>query len=159
MNLKVIRAREWAGNATHSETNNTTTLSSLVYNNQYVFSVESNSTISELGFNTTDWTLGFTATGLNGTTGCVKVTVAKSLVGNPSDIRVLLDGEQQEFSVASIDDSWLLSFTYQHSTHQVAVDLDVNIIPEFPTWALMLLILVLLLAASMIYKQDSLEYG
>jgi hypothetical protein len=148
-----ILKAEWAGNMTHSATSNTTTLSSLPYQNQFICSVESNSTISELAFNTTDWTLSFTAIGPNGTMGYVKVTVAKSLAANPSDIRVLLDGEQLEFSIASIDDSWLLSFTYEHSTHQVAVDLNINIIPEFPTWTLMLLILIVLLAASAIYKR------
>ncbi len=144
---------EWAGNTTHLGASNTTTLSSLAYEDQYVFCVESNSTITELAFNTTDWTLSFAATGPDGTKGYVKVTVAKSLAGTPSDIRVLLDGEQLEFSIASIDDSWLLSFTYGHSSHQVAVDLDINIIPEFPIWTSMLLILIILIAASAIYKR------
>jgi hypothetical protein len=43
-------------------------------------------------------------------------------------------------SIASIeDDSWLLTSNYTHSTHEVAVDLDINIVPEFPTWTSILL--------------------
>ena len=118
-----VMKAEWAGNTTHFVANSTTTLSSLPYQNQYVFSVESNSTISELAFNTTDWTLSFKATGPNGTRGYVKVTVAKSLVTNITNIRVYLDGNQSEYSITSLDSSWLLTFTYTHSTHQVVVDL------------------------------------
>lgn len=118
----VIKA-EWAGNTTHFATNNTVTLNSLIYNNQHVFSVESNSSISGLAFNTTDWTLSFTVTGPNGTRGYVKVTIAKSLVADIPSIRVYLGGNQTEYSITSTDDSWLLTFDYIHSTHQVVVDL------------------------------------
>jgi len=122
----VIKAR-WAGNTTHSEASNTTTLSNLAYQDQYVFSVESNSTISELAFDTKNWKLSFAATGPNGTRGYVKVTVARSLVANITNIRVFLDGRELEFTIASTDDSWLLTFTYEHSVHQVEVKLDITV--------------------------------
>jgi hypothetical protein len=121
----VLKA-EWAGNATHSYVNSTTTLSTISYSNQYVFTVESNSTISELAFNTTDWALSFSASGPDGTTGYVRVTAAKTLVVSPEKIRVHLDGKQAQFSMLSIGDSWLLTFEYQHSSHQVQVDFDIG---------------------------------
>jgi PKD repeat protein len=148
----VLKA-EWGGNATHFGASNTTTLSSLVHQNQYVFSVESNSSISELYFNTTDWTLSFTASGPNGTKGYVKVTAAKSLAANPENVRVYLEGNQIEYSMTSTDDSWLLTFIYMHSTHQVAVDLDINIVPEFPLFLILPLFTIATLLAVTLYRR------
>jgi len=144
---------EWIGNTTHAGTNNTATLSSLTYNGHYVFMVDSNSTISELAFNVTNWELSFTATGLNGTEGYVKVTVAKSLVTNITNIRVYLNGSQTEYSTASLDDSWLLTFNYTHSTHQVIIDLDINIIPEFPLFLILPLFMIATLLAVIVYRR------
>ena len=144
---------EWAGNSTHFGANNTATLSSLVYQDQYVFSVESNSTISELAFNTKNWKLSFVATGPNGTRGYVKVTVAKSLVADIADIRVFLDGRQFNFSIVSLDDSWLLTFNYVHSTHQVEMDLDINIIPEFSSFLVILLFMIATLLTVLAYRR------
>ena len=152
----VLKA-EWAGNPTHSGSNKTVTLSCLLYDNQHIFSVESNSTISELAFNTTDWTLSFTAIGPNGTKGYTKITVAKSLVANITNIRVYRDGNQSEYSIASIDDSWLLTSDYLYSVHQLVVDLDITIVPEFPAWTSMLLILILFTVAIVFYKQRQLK--
>jgi len=138
---------EWVGNTTYIGASNNVTLSVIPYENQYVFSVESNSTISALAFNTTSWELSFTASGPSGTKGYVKVTVAKSLVENITNIRAYLDGNQTEFSITSIDDSWLLTFNYIHSTHQIVVDLDINIIPEFPLAIILPLFAILTILA------------
>jgi len=124
-----------------------------LYEEQNVFSVTSNSTISGLAFNTTDWTLSFTATGPNGTRGYTKVTIAKSLVANITNIRVYLDGNQLEYNVTSTDDSWLLTFTYTHSAHQVVVDLDINIIPEFPSLIILPLFMIATLLAVIIHRR------
>jgi len=144
---------EWIGNTTHLGTNNTTTLSSLAYDDQYVFAVESNSTISELAFNTTNWQFSFTATGPNGTKGYVKVTVAKSLVANITNIRVYLNGNQTECSITSRDDSWLLTLNYTHSTHQVVIDLDINIIPEFSSLIILPLFMIATLLAVIVHRR------
>jgi len=144
---------EWAGNATHSGTSGNTTLSSLAYNNQYVFSVESNSTISELAFNMTDWSLSFTATGSSGTRGYTKVTIAKSLAANPANIAVYLDDNKTDYTITSTDDSWLLTLNYTHSTHQVLVDLNTEVIPEFPIMMILPLLMLATLPAILIYKR------
>jgi outer membrane protein assembly factor BamB len=150
----LVRAT-WSGNATYPRTNATVNLAVIPFEEQYVFSVESNSTISGLAFNTTDWALSFTATGPNGTRGYVKVTVAKSLVANITNIRVYLDGNQTEYSIASTDDSWLLTFNYIHSTHKVAVDLDINIVPEFPLSSILLLFMTAIMLPVIAYKRKS----
>ena len=124
---------EWTGNSTHFGANNAVSLSSIPYQNKYVFSVESNSTVSSLAFNTTNRTLSFTVSGPSGTKGYVKVTVAKSLVENIADVKVYLDGNQLNYTVTSLDDSWLLHFTYLHSTHKVTISLSAISTPFIET--------------------------
>lgn len=86
-----------------------------------LFSVSSNSTLTELFFNSTSSELSFSVSGEDGTGGYVDAYIPKSLVNNASSLRVCLDGEEIEYSIASLDDSWLLHFTYHHSTHRLAL--------------------------------------
>jgi hypothetical protein len=93
---------------------------------QSYFFVESNSTISGLFFNSTSSELSFTVNGTSGTTGYVKVTIAKSLVSSVQNVKAYLDGNQLDVAITSNEDSWLLSFTYMHSTHHVRINLATN---------------------------------
>jgi len=88
-----------------------------------LFSVSSNSKVTSLAFNSTTLELSFTVSGSSGTTGYAEVTLAKSLVSNPENIKVYLDGNHLSYEVTSNEDSWLLTFTYTHSTHQVRINL------------------------------------
>jgi parallel beta-helix repeat protein len=115
----------WTGNATHFGATNNISLSTISNQNEYVFSVESNSTISALAFNLTSLELSFTVSGPTGTNGYVKVTLAKSLVSNIADTKVYLNDTQIDYTTASLDDSWLIHLTYQHSTHRVTINLGV----------------------------------
>jgi hypothetical protein len=114
---------EWAEHEGHEETSNTTTLSFLPYENQSVFFVESNSTVSALAFNSTSSDLSFTVSGPSDTEGYVKVTIAKSLVSSAENIKVYLDGDQLNYAVVSDGDLWQLTFSYLHSSHQVRISL------------------------------------
>jgi PKD repeat protein len=149
---------EWAGNSTDSGASRNVTLGCVPYKDQYVFSVESNSTISELVFNTTSMELSFTASGPSGTRGYTRVTVAKSLVANATNIKVYLDGNQLNYSIASTDDSWLLTFNYTHSTHKVAVDLNAATIPEIPSITLLLLLMLLTMLVAIIVGKRNKAY-
>jgi outer membrane protein assembly factor BamB len=93
------------------------------FDEQNVFSVSSNSTLSALAFDSANRELSFTVAGENGTTGFVEVSVAKSLVANVADLRVFLDGASLDYIVESNGDSWVLFFVYVHSTHNVTVNL------------------------------------
>ena len=117
---------EWNGNNEYLGTSATTTLSFLPYQNQQVFFVESNSTVTALAFNSTSSELSFTVNGPSETTGYVKITIAKTLVANAENIKVYVDGNQLNYDVTSNPDSWLLSFTYTHSTHNVMINLAAN---------------------------------
>jgi hypothetical protein len=96
-----------------------------------IFSVESNSTVTELAFNSTSSELTFVVHGPSRTAGYVKATIAKSLIPNTKNIKVYLDEKQLNYEVTSNTDSWLLSFTYTHSTHQVSINLAINTSEHF----------------------------
>jgi hypothetical protein len=105
----------------------TTAPSPIPVPDQSYFFVESNSTVSELFFNSTSGELSFTVTGETGTPGYVEITIAKSLVSNIQDVKVYLDGSQLAVVITEDGDSWLLRFTYTHSTHQVKVSLATDL--------------------------------
>ncbi len=98
-------------------------LSVLPYNNQYVFAVSSNSTVSSLAFNSQSNTLSFTVSGPSGTTGYVDMQVAKNLVPDIANLKVNLDDSKLIYTPTSTSDSYLFHFTYAHSTHTVTVNL------------------------------------
>lgn len=147
-----IRA-EWAGNATHLASNDTVTLGVLPYQNTYAFSVESNSTVSGLTFDTSSQTLVFSVSGENGTEGYARVTIAKALVPDVTKLQVRLDGVDYSYSAVSLDDSWLLTFTYSHSTHQVEVLLNTNAVPEFPSTNILAVLMALATFAAVLVKK------
>ena len=86
------------------------------------FSVVSNSTISELAFNSTSQVLSFTAGGPSGTTGFSNVTISKTLIADVSGLEVYLDGTKTSYVVSDLTTSWLIYITYQHSTHKIVVN-------------------------------------
>jgi len=122
----------WSGNSTYPRTNTTVNLAVIPFEEENVFSVTSNSTVSELAFNSTSRELSFTVTGPSGTTGYVNVFLAKTLVENIADVKVYLDGDQLNYTITSTDDSWLLHFTYRHSTHTITISLGPAPVPPQP---------------------------
>jgi len=147
----------WSGNSTHLGASSTTTLSILPYQKQTVFLVESNSTVTALAFDSASSELRFSVTGSSGTTGFVRATVAKSLVANGADLKVYLDGNQLNYEATSNADSWLLSFTYAHSTHEVSIALAKNgggitsLGIESWTWIIVAIIIVAIGTSLIVY--------
>jgi len=142
----------YAGNYTHVESSRNVTVSILPYGETYLFSVESNSTVSSMGFDTTNQTLSFTATGADGTKGYAKVTAAKSLVPNLALLSVHVDGAEYNYTVTDADDSWVLLFAYDHSAHLVEIRLD-STIPEFPSLLVVTLFMIGTVLAVIAYKK------
>jgi hypothetical protein len=99
---------------------------------QSFFFVESNSTVTELFFNSTSAALSFTVSGESYTAGYVKVTIAKSLVSTVQNVKAYLDGNELNVAITDDGDSWLLSFTYMHSTHKVTINFASAPIDESP---------------------------
>jgi hypothetical protein len=91
--------------------------------NQNVFSVTSNSTVSSLAFDSSQNHLSFTVSGDSGTTGFVQVCIPKSLMADISKLQVALDGSTVQYSAMSNTDDWLITIQYHHSTHSVIMTL------------------------------------
>jgi hypothetical protein len=113
----------WPGNATHPYNRETLQLAVLPFEEQTVFSVTSNSTISALAFNSTSYILAFSASGPDNITGSTTVRIAKTLIPAIENVYVLVDGIEIEYHAVSQHDAWQLEFTYQHSTHQITIQL------------------------------------
>jgi len=152
----VIKA-VYAGNYTHVESSRNVTLSMLPYEEEYLFSVESNSTISGMGFDTNSQTLSFTATGAGGTKGYAKVTAAKSLVPDLGLLSVYVDGAEYSYNVTDAGNSWVLLFMYDHSVHLIEIRLS-PVIPEFTSFLLVLFMAAILFAA-MVHRRKAIHGG
>jgi len=118
---------EWSGDETADGASNQTSLSFLPYQNQQQnFIFESNSTIYDLSFNSTESSLTFNVTGPSGTTGYVRATIAKSLLADSQSLQASMDGKTLDYSVDSTADAWVFTFNYSHSTHHIALNLASN---------------------------------
>ncbi len=89
---------------------------------QHEFNIDSNSTVSAISFNGTSSEISFTVSGETGTTGYVKATVSKNFMPNGERIKVYLDGNPINYTVTSNQDNWIITFTYNHSSHQVRIN-------------------------------------
>jgi len=110
-----------------------------------------NSTISAFEFDQVNRIIRFNVTGETGIGFC-RVCIPHNLTEPP--YTVTIDGLAPLYVNYTLYDNgtntWIY-FTYLHSEHEV------EIIPEFPTWTSMLLILILLTVAIAIYKRRLLK--
>ena len=116
----------------------------------------SNSSISMFNFNQSLMQISFNVTGLSGTIGFCNVTIPNTLLWG--DFTVLVDGNPP-ISLIRKDNATHISlyFTYEmRSTLKVKIQ-GTEVIPEFPTWTSMLLILIVLTVAVAIYKRRLLK--
>jgi hypothetical protein len=123
----------WEGNEDFTRAEASINLAFTTVEEKYVFSVISDSAVSELAFNSTNKILGFTLEGPSGTTGFANVTIAKDLITETAGLKVYLDGNQKVYTATSSDTAWLLHFTYQHSTHNVTINLSQSATPFIET--------------------------
>jgi hypothetical protein len=129
----------WAGNSTFGVA--AATMSLVVapislQNDLDVLSVASNSTVSSFAFNSTSQELSFTVTGPSDTTGYVDVYVAKTLINNTSNIKVFVDENPLDYTVAETGEFLIVHFTYNHSTHSILVSLSQQALDSLniPAW-------------------------
>jgi len=104
-----------------------------------------NSSISDFQFNGT--AICFNVTGKDGTKGFCRICVPTALMNDT--YRVFVNGTEVSYRLLPCSNNThsYLYFTYNHSTQEV------TIIPELPTWASMLLVLILLTFATIVYKR------
>jgi len=101
---------------------------------QQVFTVFSNSTITNLAYNSTSYTLSFAAEGPDGTVGYAKVFISKQLLTDINILKVYVDGKPIDYTYTLDENSWKITVNYTHSQHQVQM-----VIPEFPSAAILAL--------------------
>ena len=112
--------------------------------------VVSNSTVSNLVFDSSSGFLNFTVSGPSGSHGFFDATIGKSLLsGQPI---VLIDGVQSPASVSQDANFWYVRVTYVHSVHQVAIG-GSNMIPEFQPAAALPILLTLVMLATLAIKR------
>jgi len=112
---------QWSGNQAHLGCQNSTTVNILPYEDNKVFFVQSNSTLTALSFNSTAAELAFSVTGPSETQGYTQVFLEKSLISNPEGLKVLLDDAQIDYVLTALDDAWLITIYYSHSTHEITM--------------------------------------
>ena len=92
-------------------------------NGENIFTITSNSTISELIFNSKTSELSFIASGNTGSTGYVSINIPKTLIKDVSDLKVYLDGKELTYNSSQESDTWVITITYTHSTHTIVMQL------------------------------------
>ncbi|MGD6808097.1 MAG: hypothetical protein ACQCN3_00200 [Candidatus Bathyarchaeia archaeon] len=121
---------KWEGNSEFQPASNTTSIGTIPFENQQAI-VQSNSTLTQISYNQTVG-LSFTVNGEGGTQGYAKVVIPKNLMPENQNIKVHVDGKPINFDLTSSEDEWIISFTYQHSTHQVVINTATNISQDGP---------------------------
>ena len=111
----------WAGNSTIQGATAIVNLRVVSFNENSIFFVESNSTLSSLTFDSTNSVLSFSVSGSEETKGFTRLTIGKNLISNLNTVEVTINGIPIEYITSSFEDSWILYFTYSHSTHEVSV--------------------------------------
>jgi len=86
-----------------------------------VFTVNSNSTITQFAFDSTNGKLSFVASGPSPSTGYVEIYVPKSILGDISKLTATVDGHKVSFDYESQADAWLITFSYTHSSHTIVM--------------------------------------
>lgn len=116
-----ILKAEWHSNSTSQSVSCNATLAVMPLRGKYIFSLESNSTITGLVYNSASNTITFSASGLNGTHGYVKITLAKTLIRQVSDLKVYIDSHLVNYTTIEVGESYVFYFVYSHSTHQITI--------------------------------------
>jgi hypothetical protein len=96
------------------------------------FNIQTNSSLTAFSFDSNVPQISFYVSGPEGTTGYVRLTIAKTLMPTADQIQVYLDGNRINREVTSNGDSWQVTFTYHHSSHQVTINSAEN--SALPGW-------------------------
>jgi hypothetical protein len=91
-----------------------------------ILALESNSTVSNLFFDSEHAVLSFTVTGPDQTTGYVQVMVAKELMPTITGLIVNIDGINTAYRITEMEDAWMITISYSHSSHIVQMLLSTS---------------------------------
>lgn len=139
----------WSGDQTFPDSEIIINLAILPFEEQNVFSVTSNSTLSTIIYDESDRKFSFTVTGPEETLGYSVANIAKSIVGDVGNIEVYINDDPIDYSVSSKEDSWLVYFTYPHSTHSVSIQLGSAAIFGISFEIILVIIIIVIALASL----------
>lgn len=119
-------------------------------NETYAVQVLSSFTVTDFMFNQSLKQITFNAAGPSGTTGFCNVTIPKGLLAGQYSI---FAGESQPlvFSEQSNTSHIFLSFNYTHNNSIIRIE-GTEAIPEFPSWTLLCVMLVVVVAVTIVYR-------
>jgi len=126
-----------------------------------VFTLTSNSTITQFAFNPDSKELRFIASGPSGTKGYVNIYIPKTILGDISTLKAYIDGNQTNFNSESQTDSWLISFTYSHSAHTITMamgdvlhvsDTNTDSLPQWLLYAIPIALVVVIAVVAVVFK-------
>ncbi len=89
-----------------------------------VFTMTSNSTISQLRFDSETSELSFVTSGETGTKGYTTISIPKTLISDISDLKVYLDNNKVTFTSSLDQDTWFITISYTHSIHNIVMSLS-----------------------------------
>jgi len=115
----------------------------------------SNSTVNSFGFDKLQKQICFNVTGLPSTKGYFYITIPKEVLwcGGPEQWQVWVNNTLiDDRKVIEDSNCTYIYFTYSHSIQTIQI-VGTEVIPEFPTWTSMLLILIVLTVAMAINKR------
>jgi len=114
----------YKGGGDYLRTSITVNFSVAPCSDQSTFSVTSNSTLSQLYFDSENKTVSFSVSGASGSTGYINIYIPVSLINDISGLKIYVDNAQISYNTQALGDGWLLHATYHHSSHQVTVTLE-----------------------------------
>ncbi len=149
----------WSGDNTYSNSNAIKNFAIAPFNNQEqnVFSVTSNSTLTSLMFDSTTNELSFGVSGPSGTTGVTTVCIPQSLIPDMSKLNVMLDGASINYNSISEGNVWLITFSYHHSSHTIVIALGTQETPEFPSLVMLSLFAIATLCIAALLNSKKLK--
>jgi hypothetical protein len=109
------------------------------------FSVISNSTLTDLTYNSATQKLSFTTNGTSSTTGYLYICVPKALASDAHVLKLSVDAAPTTFTSENQDDIWFLYCVYSQSAHTFTLEIpNVAVVSsESMPWATILLVLAI----------------
>jgi hypothetical protein len=120
----------------------------------YTIVAVSNSTVTNFNFNHSLKQISFNVTGLPATMGYCNISIPKTFMwcDSPSQWNVTVNGFLINDLKTTEDTNTYLYFTYNHSANEVIIK-SVNVVPEFPSVATLLPIMIIILLGAVIAKR------
>jgi hypothetical protein len=154
-----LMCAHWGGNDSLHWVNATANLALTPDSAGNEFSIVSNSTISNLAYNSTTKELSFSTNGTSGTTGYLYASIPKTLLGDIQAIAVNIDGQPIACGSESHEDVWVICCVYGQSEHVFTMQLPFVVMlnsqetPWIPIAAIVIAVLIAIIAAIMTIRR------